>query len=94
MAEIGEISKGAGYLFRKNKMDFYEFHVDDHPSFQSACKDLPYGGMSSIRKPDRSCPLVPKDEGMGLIISAFTSRELGFGYSRVSIHSSIRIWCK
>ena len=31
--------------------------------------------------PDGSRPLVPKDEGMGLMVSAFTSRELGFGYS-------------
>ena len=31
--------------------------------------------------PDGSRPLVPKDDGMGLMISAFTSRELGFGFS-------------
>ena len=31
--------------------------------------------------PDGSRPLIPKDEGMGLMISAFTSRELGFAYT-------------
>ena len=31
--------------------------------------------------PDGSRPLIPKDEGMGLIISAFTSRELGYEYT-------------
>ena len=30
--------------------------------------------------PDRSRPLVPKDEGSGVMISGFTCRELGFGY--------------
>ena len=31
--------------------------------------------------PDGSRPLIPKDEGMGLMISAFTCRELGFAYT-------------
>ena len=31
--------------------------------------------------PDGSRPLIPKDEGMGLMVSAFTCRELGFGHT-------------
>ena len=31
--------------------------------------------------PDGSSPLIPKDEGMGLMIFAFTSRELGFSHT-------------
>ena len=31
--------------------------------------------------PDGSKPLIPKDEGMGLMISAFTCRELGFAHT-------------
>ena len=31
--------------------------------------------------PDGSKPLVPKDEGDGVMLSAFTSRELGFGFT-------------
>ena len=110
MVESGEISKKAGYLYANDAMEFYEFHVDEHPSFQAACNHLPFGGQLSVRKPgnqkkamifgqdevimkqflftslawtlpDGSRPLVPKDEGMGLMVSAFTSRELGFGYS-------------
>ena len=30
--------------------------------------------------PDGARPLVPKDEGSGVMISGFTCRELGFGY--------------
>lgn len=31
--------------------------------------------------PDVSKPLVPKDEGGGVMLSAFTSREIGFGFT-------------
>ena len=29
---------------------------------------------------DKSRPLIPKDEGQGIMISAFQSREFGFGH--------------
>ena len=51
MVESGEISKKAGYLYANDAMEFYEFHVDDHPSFQAACNHLPFGGQLSVRKP-------------------------------------------
>ena len=35
--------------------------------------------MGTWTPPDRSKPLIPKDEGMGLMFSAFTCRDLGFG---------------
>ena len=31
--------------------------------------------------PDGARPLVPKDEGYGLMLSALTCRELGFGFT-------------
>ena len=30
--------------------------------------------------PDGICPLIPKDEGMGIMVPVFVSREFGFGY--------------
>ena len=109
MVETGEISEHLGYKYESNGVTMWEFHVDDHVSFQSACANLPFGGFLSVRKPvdkkkamifgqdkviikqyllhmfawtlpDGSRPLVPKDDGMGVMISAFTSRELGFGF--------------
>ena len=109
MIEQGEIGESLGYAFEKEGHKMWEFHVDDHHSFQSACNHLPYGGFLSVRKPvnkkkamilgqdevimkqfllslfywtlpDGSRPLVPKDEGSGVMVSGFTCRELGFGY--------------
>ena len=108
MIKNSEISSEIGYRYEKDGQTFYEFHVDDHPSFQLACEDLQFGGNLSVRKPsnkkpvmmwgqdeaimkqnlftlftwtlpDGSKPLIPKDEGYGVMISAFTSREFGFG---------------
>ena len=30
--------------------------------------------------PDGSRPLIPKEEGQGIMLSSFTCRELGYGY--------------
>ena len=108
MVKDGKISSEIGYKYEKQGRIYYEFHVDDHPSFHDKCKNVPFGGYLSVRKPedkkkimmfgqdeaimkqksftllswtlpDRSKPLMPKDEGQGIMISAFTSREIGFG---------------
>ena len=92
-----------------NNIEMVEYHVDDHVSFQEACKHLPYGGHLSVRKdpnskplmingqdevifrqntftgsswtlPDGTKQLLPKDDGQGLVLSSFCSRELGYGW--------------
>ena len=112
MVKTGQVSNDSGYKYYDVtlEMAMYEYHVDDHISFQKACDHLPFGGNLSIRKPvdkkqvmiigqdeaimkknlfsmnawslpDGTRPLIPKDEGIGIMISAFTCRELGFGYT-------------
>ena len=109
MVGKGEFSEHLGYKYESNGINMWEFHVDDHVSFQTACTNQPFWGFLSVCKPvdkkkamifgqdevimkqyllhmfawtlpDGSQPLVPKDNGMGVMISAFTSRELGFGF--------------
>ena len=46
-----ELSSEIGYKYEKDGMVFFEYHVDDHPTFQHACNDLPFGGHLSVRKP-------------------------------------------
>ena len=110
MVNNNDIPKELGYKYEINGQTFFEFHIDDHPSFSKACANLEFGGMLSVRKsrdkkkimmlgqdeaimrknlftlcswtmPDGSKALLPKDEGMGVMVSAFTSREIGFGYT-------------
>ena len=109
MVEKGFISESMRYEYTKSNVTYYEFHVDDHETFQMACQHLEFGGYLSVWKPedknaimmfgqdeailrqnlfsllawthpDGTKPLIPKDTGMGIMISAFTSRELGFGF--------------
>ena len=109
MIQNNEITSESGYRYEKDGQTLYEYHVDDHPSFQLACNNLEFGGNLSVRfpegkkpviilgqdeaimkqnlftlstwtLPDGSKPLIPKDEGYGVMLSAFTSRELGFGF--------------
>jgi hypothetical protein len=108
MKADGELSNKKGYKVQKDNETYYEYHVDDHITFQDECASLPFGGNLSVRKPanknpalifgqdecifkqyltngktwcmpDGTKPLLPKDEGQGLMVSAFTSRDLGFG---------------
>ena len=44
-----DFSRNFGYKFNVNELTFYEFHVDDHESFQHRCRYLPFGGHLSIR---------------------------------------------
>ena len=102
LVKEGRVSSKLGYSFMKDNCEYFEYHVDDSPLFQEACKDVPFGGYLSVRKPenkkkimmlgqdevimkqflftmlawtlpDGSRPLLPKDEGMGLMISAYTT---------------------
>ena len=108
MVKNKELQKGMGYRYVKDKITYYECHVDCHEKFQERCAILPFGGQLSVRKdpnkkpimmlgqdecinkqftfspaswtlPNGKKPLLPKDEGAGVMISAFTSRELGYG---------------
>ena len=111
MIKDGDIGIDTGYMYTSSDGSIrYEYHIDDHPSFQKACKDLRFGGNLSVRKPedkkkimmlgqdeaimrrnlfslfswtlpDGAKALLPKDEGQGIMVSAFTSREIGFGFS-------------
>ena len=51
MVEEGEISESIGYEYERDGQKYWEFHVDDHRSFQTACDHLLYGGFLSVRKP-------------------------------------------
>ena len=111
MIDNGEINDDSGYKYETNNGEvLYEYYVDDHLTFQDACKNLPFGGHLSVRKPldkkqimmigqdeaimrknlltlcawsmpDGARPLVPKDEGYGLMLSAMTCRESGFAFT-------------
>jgi hypothetical protein len=48
----------------------YEFNVDDYPSITH---------NSTWVGPNGERPMVPKDDGQTLMVSAFCSREFGFG---------------
>ena len=50
----GEIDEHLGYKYELNDKQLYEFHVDDHVSFQARCDFLPYGGYLSVRMPPGS----------------------------------------
>jgi hypothetical protein len=62
MVQDGELSPGSGYRYNKNDEDggctYIELHVDDHPSFQDECNNLPYGGHLSVRKDPTQKPLM------------------------------------
>ena len=108
----GEIAPDSGYKYEDDSVKtLYEYHVDEHLTFQKECEHLQFGGNLSVRMPpdekkvmmmgqdeaimrrniflllawsmpDGARPLIPKDEGYGLMtISAFTCRELGFGFT-------------
>ena len=109
MIKDGELDSHLGYKYLDSNVEIWEYHVDDHLSFQERCNTLPYGGNLSVRKPHNQKPtlilgqdecifkqfvftkgnwllpdgtkqLIPKDEGQGVMLSSFTSRELGYGY--------------
>ena len=51
MIAAGEISSELGYKYELNGKVYYEFHVDDHLSFQKTCENIEFGGNLSVRKP-------------------------------------------
>jgi len=55
-----------GFKFVENGNTFYEFHVDDHPSFQDRCKYLQFGDHISKRKNvrDKSVIMIGQDEAI------------------------------
>ena len=40
-----------GYEYEKYGIKFVEYHVDDHCTLQDNCKNMPFGGYLSVRKP-------------------------------------------
>jgi hypothetical protein len=111
MVQDGELSPESGYKYNKDEKEgggtYIELHIDDHPSFQRECDNLPYGGHLSVHKnptqkpimilgqdecmfkqyslaskswsaPNRTCALLPKDDGQGVMVSSFVCRELGY----------------
>ena len=40
----GELDIASGYEYVQGNDVMYEYHVDDHPSFQENCNHLPFGG--------------------------------------------------
>jgi hypothetical protein len=42
--------KEDGYKYKIEGSTFYEFHVDDHTTFQHRCRYLEFGGHLSVRK--------------------------------------------
>ena len=47
-------NKEIGYKYTQDNSTYYEFHVDDHPSFQERCNNnpsCPFGGFLSVRFP-------------------------------------------
>ena len=54
----GELDVGSGYEYKDGEKEMYEYHVDDHPSFQENCNHLPFGGMLSVRKPANLKPIM------------------------------------
>ena len=109
LIEAGEIAPDSGFEYEnEHGILMYEYHVDEHPTFQKACQNMLFGGYLSVRMPpnvkkvlmlgqdeaimlkniftlsawtmlDGAQPLIPKDEGYGLMVSAITCREFGFG---------------
>lgn len=64
-----------GYKYEIDNSTFYEFHIDDHPSFHHRCRHLIFGGHLS----DGTCAPNSKEEGQGVMLSSFVSRDFGYG---------------
>ena len=59
MISSGELEKESGHAYTLHNIKMYEYHVDDHISFQDACSSIPFGGCLSVRKPPNQKPLIP-----------------------------------
>ena len=104
-------NRNIGYKYKngENNPTLFEFHVDDHPTFQQHCSNLQFGGHLSVRKKESEKPLIllgqdesifkqytlspkqwslpdgitapnPKEDGQGVMLSSFVSRDFGYGH--------------
>ena len=116
MSEVEELegsdnlfSRKYGFEYKIGGLTFFEFHVDDHPTFHQRCRNLPFGGHLSVRKredekpliligqdesifkqfaisvkqwalPDGSTSVNPKEDGQGVMLSSFVSRDFGYSH--------------
>ena len=55
-----------GFKYKKNDLTYFEFHVDDHSTFQSKCNHLLFGGHLSVRKKqgEKTIIMIGQDEAI------------------------------
>ena len=58
LVEKDELDKNSGYKYTIDDKIMYEYHVDDHNTFQEKCKYLPFGGNLSLQMSDNQTPVM------------------------------------
>ena len=61
-----------GYKYEKDGNTYYEFHVDNHPTFKMACNNLLFCRNLSVQRREDAKPLMMLGQDEAIIKKLFT----------------------